>query len=99
MGVFGEKVITSLSPPSDLTAPQQQQEVLATFSDGSPAEVRFPALGQGKATVFFYHPGLAYFHPATPRRPVDRNAHIDSFTNFIPTEFGDGEPFPVVVLY
>ena len=62
--------------------------VLATFDGGSPAELRIKApRAGGNVTLFLYHPGLSYFKPATPRRPVDRNAHIDAFTNFIPTEF------------
>ena len=56
--------------------------VLATFGDGSPAELRVAAKS-GAVTIFNYHPGLSYFQPATPRRPVDRNAHMDAFTNFI----------------
>ena len=34
-----------------------------------------------------YHPGLSYFAPAIPRRPVDRCPFIKSFTNFVPTNF------------
>eukprot|EP01048_Picozoa_sp_COSAG05_P008162 COSAG05_NODE_608_length_8372_cov_2.996615_3_plen_444_part_00 len=67
-GVFGEKPIARLTP-ADADAPTH--EVLATFeSDGSPAELRYPTLGRGKATVFLYHPGFSYFQPATPKRPV-----------------------------
>ena len=29
-------------------------------------------------------------HPAIPRRPVDRSAHIDGFTHFVPTNFNTG---------
>jgi hypothetical protein len=46
--------------------------VQATFgSDGSAAEVVYTT-GKGAVTLLGYHPGLSYFAPATPRRPVDR---------------------------
>jgi hypothetical protein len=33
---------------------------------------------------------LSYFHPALPRRPVDRNSAPDSMAHFIPTAFDSG---------
>ena len=32
-------------------------------------------------------PGLSYFKPAIPKRPVDRGATNDAFSHFIPTDF------------
>ena len=80
LGVFGEKAMVSVG--DDDRADADAVTVLATFGDGSPAELRVAAKG-GAVTIFNYHPGLSYFQPATPRRPVDRNAHMDAFTNFI----------------
>jgi hypothetical protein len=34
-----------------------------------------------------FMPGLSYFHPALPRRPVDRSTTDESFNHFIPTAF------------
>ena len=53
--------------------------MLAAFDCGAscPAELLFRT-GKGEVLVLAYHPGLSYFHPATPRRPVDRCPHPDS---------------------
>jgi hypothetical protein len=81
LSVFGDKAMTDLSNSSSAVT------VLATFGDGSPAELRVASTA-GNITIFNYHPGLSYFHPATPRRPVDRSPHPDAFCNFVPTDFG-----------
>lgn len=60
--------------------------VIANFSDGSPALIQ-SAYGKGHAYYAGFLPGLSYFAPAIPLRPVDR-ASVDSGMNhFIPTEF------------
>lgn len=56
------------------------------FADGSPA-VTFNKVGSGSATYFAFLPGLSYFKPAMPMRPVDRGSTDDSSTHFIPTAF------------
>ncbi|MBV9125563.1 MAG: beta-galactosidase trimerization domain-containing protein [Planctomycetes bacterium] len=61
-------------------------EVMATFSDRSPA-VTMNRVGQGTATYCAFLPGLSYFQPALPRRPMDRGATDDSMAHFLPTEF------------
>ena len=64
--------------------------VLATFgSDGSPALLR-REVGSGSATYAAFLPGLSYFAPAVPRRPVDRAATDAGFNHFVPTEFAEG---------
>ena len=60
--------------------------MLAKFDDGSPAELSFKR-GAGSVLLLAYHPGFSYFAGALPRRPSDRNAHPDAFTNLIPTNF------------
>jgi hypothetical protein len=61
-------------------------EVLATFTDRSPA-VTMNRVGQGTATYCAFLPGLSYFQLALPRRPMDRGATDDSMAHFLPTEF------------
>eukprot|EP00937_MAST-01D_sp_MAST-1D-sp2_P004985 g4985.t1 len=61
--------------------------VLRRFgSDGSPALVR-RALGAGAVTHAAFLPGLAYFAPATPLRPVDRSSSDVGFDHFVPIDF------------
>eukprot|EP01043_Picozoa_sp_COSAG02_P072018 COSAG02_NODE_13402_length_1398_cov_20.606546_1_plen_380_part_00 len=78
MGVFGEKSVFTFSGPT--------HDVLATFKDGSPAQVA-ATKGKGSATYIGFHPGLAYMQPALPRRPVDRTPDLNGYTHFVPTEF------------
>eukprot|EP01043_Picozoa_sp_COSAG02_P059111 COSAG02_NODE_7471_length_2997_cov_7.180124_4_plen_396_part_01 len=59
---------------------------LATFSDGKPAMVR-STVGKGSAFYAGFLPGLAYFSPAIPLRPVDRASVDEGMNHFIPTEF------------
>jgi hypothetical protein len=63
-------------------------ETLATFGgdDRSPAVTRKKA-GKGFVLYCAFQPGLSYFHPALPRRPVDRATTDDSMAHFIPTDF------------
>jgi hypothetical protein len=57
-----------------------------TFLDGTPAVVARSA-GKGESLYCGFLPGLSYFHPAIPRRPVDRGTTADSMAHFIPTGF------------
>ena len=57
-----------------------------TFRDGSPAVLRRKA-GGGDAVYVGFLPGLTYFKPAIPLRPVDRGTSDDSMAHFIPTQF------------
>lgn len=63
--------------------------VAGTFSDGSPA-VTIRSVGKGRATYCGFLPGLSYFKPAIPLRPVDRGTTDDSMAHFIPTNFERG---------
>ena len=59
--------------------------VLATFgSDGSPAAIR-RTVGKGSAYYIAFLPGLSYYDPAIPKRPVDRSSVDSGFNHFIPT--------------
>ena len=64
-------------------------EVQATFADGSPA-VAVKKVGTGVAMHCGFLPGLTYFKPAIPLRPVDRGSKPDSMSHFLPTNFERG---------
>jgi len=55
-------------------------------SDDSPA-VTVKSTANGSATYCSFLPGLSYFKPALPLRPVDRSSRDDSSAHFIPTRF------------
>jgi hypothetical protein len=76
-GVFGTR--SRFRPAGDA-------DVLATFEDGSRAAVTRPV---GKGSTYFcgFLPGLTYFKPAIPPRPVDRGSTDDTMAHFIPTKF------------
>jgi hypothetical protein len=61
-------------------------KVLGRFADGSPA-ITLRAAGKGRALYCGFLPGLSYFKPALPLRPVDRGSRDDAYCHFIPTEF------------
>ena len=60
--------------------------VLGTFDDGSPAVVQ-RQVGQGQAIYCGFLPGLSYFQPAIPLRPLDRGDNDDAMSHFMPTDF------------
>jgi hypothetical protein len=60
-------------------------QVWAAFRDGSPA-CTTTTRGHGTAVYCGFLPGLSYFQPAMPLRPVDRGAE-SSLAHFIPTAF------------
>jgi hypothetical protein len=60
--------------------------VEGVFLDGSPAVVARQA-GQGQVRVCGFLPGLTYFHPAIPRRPLDRGTTDEAMAHFVPTQF------------
>ncbi len=61
-------------------------KVLGKFSDGSPA-VTQKDTSEGTAIYCAFLPGLSYFKPAMPMRPVDRGSRNDCLAHFIPTNF------------
>ena len=61
-------------------------KVTARLADGTPA-VTEQINGTGKVIYCAFLPGLTYYHPATPKRPVDRGTVNESFAHFIPTQF------------
>lgn len=68
-----------LKPPADAV-------VAGAFADGQPAVVVHKS-SKGESIACGFLPGLTYFFPAIPRRPVDRGATADSMAHFIPTKF------------
>lgn len=60
-------------------------DVTARFADGSTA-AQTRAVGQGRAHYCGFLPGLSYYEPAIPLRPVDRSSVDSGFNHFIPTE-------------
>jgi len=61
-------------------------KVLNEFQDKLPS-VTGNKTGKGQAYYLAYLPGLSYFKPAIPLRPVDRGATDDSMAHFIPRDF------------
>ena len=61
-------------------------ETLARFTDGWEAIVARD-VGKGRVMYCGFLPGLTYFKPAIPLRPVDRGASDDTMAHFIPTNF------------
>jgi len=72
-------VVARLKAAADAT-------VEGAFLDGSPAVVARQA-GKGEVRSCGFLPGLTYFHPAIPRRPVDRGTTDDSMAHFVPSQF------------
>ncbi|MEO5618670.1 MAG: hypothetical protein ABIS67_12960, partial [Candidatus Eisenbacteria bacterium] len=63
--------------------------VKGRFLDGAPA-VSVRTVGKGQAIYCGFLPGLSYFKPAIPLRPIDRGTTDDSMAHLIPTEFDRG---------
>lgn len=61
-------------------------KVEARFKDNTPALTNRQA-GKGRVTYCAFLPSLAYYHPAIPKRPVDRGATDDAMIHFLPTNF------------
>jgi hypothetical protein len=62
-----------------------QSGVRIKFKDGSTAIFkRKPKGAKGEVLYSAYLPGLSYFHPATPRIPVDRGTHAKASAHLIP---------------
>lgn len=61
-------------------------DVIYRFSDQSPAVIRRTA-AKGAITYCGLLPGISYYRPAIPKRPVDRGATDDAMVHFLPTEF------------
>ncbi len=63
--------------------------VVGEFSDGSPA-VATHVVGKGRTMYCGFLPGLSYYKPAIPLRPVDRGATDDAMIHLLPTGFDEG---------
>ncbi len=75
--VFG--AISRVTPANDAA-------IAGRFKDGSPA-LTHRRLGPGTATYCAFLPGLSYFKPAIPMRPVDRGSTDDAMAHTIPCQF------------
>jgi hypothetical protein len=64
-------------------------KVEGQFSDSAPA-VTLKATGKGQACYCAFLPGLTYFKPALPKRPVDRSSRDDSLCHLVPNNFNAG---------
>ncbi len=64
-------------------------KVLGKFGNGSPA---FTQKDHSEGSAFYcaFLPGLSYFKPALPLRPVDRGSRNDCLSHFIPSDFDQG---------
>src|SRR5205814_348048 len=63
-------------------------EIGSKYADGSPAITStLRGAGKGGAVYFSFLPGLSYFAPAMPKRPMDRGASDESMTHFLPVAF------------
>ncbi len=56
------------------------------FKDGKPAIVA-RAAGKGSVTYCAFLPGLSFFKPAIPLKPVDRGSADDAMAHFLPIQF------------
>lgn len=80
-----EVKMPALGARSRFTA-AKSAHIMADFGDGSPAVV-MNTVGKGTAYYCGFLPGLSYFQPAIPKRPVDRGSTDDAMAHFIPTQF------------
>jgi hypothetical protein len=62
--------------------------VNGAFSDSSPAILE-RRVGRGRVVYLAFLPGLSYFSPALPRRPVDRGTRDAAMAHFLPTRFDE----------
>jgi hypothetical protein len=63
-------------------------QILSKFTDGSPAFTR-RQVGKGQAIYCAFLPGLSYFKPAMPLRPIDRGATEESMTHYLANGFDE----------
>ncbi|MBI3410160.1 MAG: beta-galactosidase trimerization domain-containing protein [Planctomycetes bacterium] len=77
--IFGVRSVIAAAPGT---------KVAGAFQDGSPA-ITYREVGKGSARYCAFLPGLTFFHPALPKRPVDRGAHAGTYAHFLPTKFGN----------
>jgi hypothetical protein len=61
-------------------------QVVTEFKDKLPA-VTTRVASQGRVTSCQFLPGLSYYKPAVPQRPVDRGSTDDAMIHFLPIDF------------
>jgi hypothetical protein len=74
---------------SNFVAPEKKY-LLFSFADGKPA-ILVHKRGKGWGWTFYcgFLPGLSYFQPAMPRRPMDRGAKNESMTHLLPSDYDE----------
>jgi hypothetical protein len=77
---------TRIFGAKDSFDPSDDAQVLLKFSADSPAAIR-RRVGKGELIYCGFLPGLSYFAPAIPKRPVDRGATDEALVHFLPTDF------------
>lgn len=60
--------------------------VSGTFADGSPA-MGTRTVGKGAVIYCGFLPGLTYFKPAIPKKPLDRGTTPDAMAHYLPVDF------------
>jgi len=60
--------------------------ITGKFNDGSPA-LTVRQVGKGGIIACAFLPGLSYFKPAIPRKPLDRGTTPDAMAHFLPVNF------------
>jgi len=61
-------------------------QVIGAFADKSPAVLK-RIYGNGAVIYCAFYPGLSYFKPAIPQRPLDINSRDDAMCQLVPTNF------------
>lgn len=72
-----------------IVLPEAATEIQARFDDGKPALTR-RRVGKGQAYCCAFLPGLSYYQPALPKRPVDRGMTDDTYSHFLAVDFDKG---------
>lgn len=65
---------------------ESSAQVVATFANGAPATTT-RTVEKGAAIYCAFLPGLSYFKPSIPNRPVDRGSTDDAMSHFLPKTF------------
>jgi hypothetical protein len=87
IGAEGKRGLPVLGVCSHITV-QGKSKVWGKFADGKPA-IALRNLGKGFVYYWAFLPGLTYFEPAIPMRPMDRGTKDESMTHFLPAGFDD----------
>jgi len=82
--IQGAEPIPAFGTVSKITIARTGVTLGARFKDNSAAVV---IANQGRSIYCGFLPGLSYFKPAIPMKPLDRGTSDDAMSHFIPTDF------------